>query len=187
MATCTVCGLTADPAHSFTECCAGLRRTIAALVPAARLVWEQGGWSGNSGNWPFVDAWGKLEALKTTSPFVFAQLSEKISVPEKTDAPCTLCFGSGKHRGKMVADFQHESFEQGKATAEIITRGLTRKLAAVEAIVADGKLVAGEFVKLVREIQHASAVPAAVFAPALADILTRTTAFLDTIDKAQVK
>lgn len=110
---------------------------VTAVVPAARLVWEEGGWSGNSGNWPLVDAWDKLASLKASEPEVFAQVSEKIDIPERTDAPCTLCFGSGKHRGKTIAEFQGESFAMGKDTAQLIISLLEEKVAALEEALAE--------------------------------------------------
>jgi len=96
------------------------KNIIDALIPAARLVYEQGGWSGTSGNWPLVEAFDKLEALKDAAPEVYARLNEKLPPKEYTDEPCTLCNGTGKSPGKTLGEIEGNAFEQGKEVQAFI-------------------------------------------------------------------
>lgn len=87
---------------------------VEALLPAARLAWENGGWSGASGNWALVEAYDKIESLKEIAPELFARITEKLPSREWTDEPCSMCWGRGKQAGPTVADIQADSFEQGQ-------------------------------------------------------------------------
>lgn len=54
-----------------------LEEVIAAMIPSARLVWENGGYSGSSGNFPLVEAYDKLESLKTIAPEIYALITAR--------------------------------------------------------------------------------------------------------------
>jgi hypothetical protein len=54
-----------------------LARVTEAMLPSARLVWENGGYSGSSGNWPLVAAYDKLAPLEQTDPELYARIREK--------------------------------------------------------------------------------------------------------------
>lgn len=64
-------------AESLIRIGATLTRVTEAMLPSARLVWENGGYSGASGNWPLVAAYGKLEALEKTDAELYARIREK--------------------------------------------------------------------------------------------------------------
>ncbi len=49
---------------------------VEAFLPSARLVWENGGYSGTSGNWPLVEAYGKLEEIRETHPDIYARIKD---------------------------------------------------------------------------------------------------------------
>lgn len=99
-----------------------MEKVFDALIASARLVYEQGGWSGTSGNWPLVEAFGKLETIKELAPEVYARITEKLPAKEYTDEPCTLCNGTGKSPGKTVGELEADGFRQGKRMAEFIYR-----------------------------------------------------------------
>lgn len=113
--------------HTDDCCRAALRvkydAVLSILVPSARIVWENGGWSGASGNWPLVEAYGLLEKLKAAAPDVYARVVERVPAREYQDGPCELCQGTGKGIGKSLAEQLGEAFESGKDTQRLIDRG----------------------------------------------------------------
>lgn len=96
------------------------KAVVDLLLASARIVWENGGFSGASGNWPLVEAYGQLEKIEAFDPELYARITERLPKLEYTDEPCTLCNGKGKSPGKTVGQLEADGFRQGKDMAEFI-------------------------------------------------------------------
>lgn len=56
---------------------------IELMLPSARLVSENGGYSGSSGNWPLVSAYDKLQELEKLQPELYARIKEREVLDEE--------------------------------------------------------------------------------------------------------
>lgn len=106
---------------------------IDAMMASARLVWADGGYSGASGNWPLVEAYGMLEQLEESAPVIFARICERAPAKEYTDEPCSLCSGTGKRSGATVAEIQNVAFDQGKDVQRMIDMRMRDALTRITA------------------------------------------------------